>query len=397
MLASAAALAHEFAEKTTVTTIELLLLIVTIPLLITALVALSNLFFLRSIDSYKTGGGTPFVSILVPARNEEEVIAKCVESLLAQEYLDFELIVLDDNSTDSTLQILFHLAATNSRLRVIKGTPLPEGWLGKPWACHQLSQKARGEILLFTDADTVHRPQMLIHAVSALNAERADFISALPRQTMLSPLEKLVMPFSYWSIMSFLPLGIAYRTCFSILSSATGQFMLFRRAAYDQIGGFASIRDNVVDDVELCKRVRTQGLCWRLLDGKTIYQVHQYKSPRELYEGHTKNLFAGFSHNILAFSLFWLWLLLACWLPPICLARSFSNPVTVLILWSSSAAIGFALMSWIITYVRFGFPVYCAFLYPITALLMVYMASRSLLLTLSGKATWKERYIPVKT
>jgi len=373
---------------------KILLLTIALFLAVLATIAVSNLFYLRSITSYEPATDAPLVSMLVPARNEEETIGACVRSLLEQDYPNFEVIVMDDASTDSTLSILQSLAAGSDRLKIATSAPLPEGWLGKHWACHQLSQLAAGEILFFTDADTVHKPSMLKQGVAALIAEKADLVSALPRQITVSLPEQLVMPFSYWIITAILPLGIAYHSRLSLFSSATGQFMLFRRHAYDKIGGFASIKHHVVDDVELCKRIRAQGLCWRLMDGKDIYQVRQYKSFGELYEGYTKNLFAGFANNLAAYCLVWLWFLLVLCLPLAGLAWSLLAPTGPVMLWASATGVFLSLLTWSITCIRFRFPFYLAFLYPVTILMMVYMAAGSVILHLSKKATWKGRYIP---
>jgi chlorobactene glucosyltransferase len=373
---------------------EILLYCAAFYLVLFVIISLSNLFYMRSLGSYKAKGGTPFVSVLVPARNEEDVIGDCIRSLLAQDYPNFEVIVMDDDSSDSTLQILLSLASADGRLKIERGTPLPPGWLGKHWACHQLSQKADGELLLFTDADTVHKPQMLRQAVSAMEAEKADLISAEPKQVMVTFAEKLVMPYTYLSIMSYLPLAVAYNSRISVLSSATGQFMLFRRSAYEEIGGFGSIKHHVVDDVELCKRIRMRGLRWRLLDGKDAYQVRQYTNFAEIYEGHTKNLFAGFGNNIIGYCLVWLWLLAIYWLPIAGLAVSLPAPGNPLVFWVSLGCIALSLLSWGIAYVRFALPVYLIIIYPVIVLLMVYMAAGSMLLNLSKKATWKGRYMP---
>jgi len=358
------------------------------------IIEITNLFYLKNLARYKTCNDTPFVSILVPARNEQDVIGNCLKSLLAQDYHYYEVIVIDDESTDSTPQILQSLAEENSRLKIEKGMPLPPGWLGKHWACHQLALKAKGELLLFTDADTVHRPFMLQHAVSAMTAEKADLISALPHQIMVSFIEKLVMPFSYWSTMVFLPLFIAYRTKNGWLSSGTGQFMLFRRSAYEAIGGFASIKNHVVDDVELCKRIHAQGFRWRLFDGKDIYQVRQYENFKELYEGYTKNLFAGFGNNIPVFAFVWLWLLTIFWAPPVAIIISYLLSVDTWFYYLCGICIMLSLLSWCITCAKFHFPLYIAIFYPITILMMVIFAYSSLHLSLARRATWKGRYMP---
>ena len=168
----------------------------------------------------------PRVSVLVPARNEEANIGDCVRSLLSQDYPDFEVIVLDDGSRDRTGEILAELAARDPRLRVIAGRELPAGWLGKHWACQQLGEAADGELLLFTDADTRHGPRSLWNGAAASLAQGADLLTAFPRQEVVTWSEKLVVPFFPWSLLSFLPLALAYRVRSPAFCAAIGQYML---------------------------------------------------------------------------------------------------------------------------------------------------------------------------
>jgi chlorobactene glucosyltransferase len=395
MLAAAAALVNETLEKEPLIFLTVLNMLVALFLLVLLVIAISNLFVLRSLKDYKKCRQQSFVSVLIPARNEEEGIGSCVKSLLAQDYPHYEVLVLDDDSSDGTWQILESLAASNSRLNIGKGTPLPQGWLGKHWACHQLSLKAQGDLLLFTDADTIHRPSMLKHAVAAMEAEKTDLISALPKQVMPSFLEKLIMPFSYWGIISFLPLTIAYRNQNILFSAATGQFMLFKTSSYRQIGGFEAVGQHVVDDIELCKRVRSHGLRWRLLDGRSGYRVRQYKNCRELFEGYTKNLFAGFGNNAAAYISIWLWLTAVFWLPLISLTLGLVNNDTLNFLtWLGAGGIMVSLATWFIACARFGFPLYLPFFYPAIILIMTSMAMSSMAMNLSRKATWKGRLMP---
>jgi len=151
-------------------------------------------------------GRWPFVSILVPARNEAENIEACVRSLLCQDYPSFEVIVLDDQSTDETPRILARFKQQYLQLRVLQGSPLPPEWLGKHWACHQLAGQARGELLLFTDADTYHQPHALRQAVAVLEAMQADLISLLPHQEARTWGERLIIPFIAFGLYAFLPL-----------------------------------------------------------------------------------------------------------------------------------------------------------------------------------------------
>ena len=373
----------------------ILLAIITSFLFATLIVAVSNLFVFRSLKDYKTGPtNPPFVSILVPARNEEDVVGPCLKSLLAQDYANFEVLVLDDDSTDRTGQILSEIAAGDRRLALYKGTPLPEGWMGKQWACQQLSSKAKGELLLFTDADTVHEPVMLQQAVACVEKEKADLITALPRQIMDFFLDKLVMPFSYWATIAFLPLAIAYKNQNPLLSAGTGQFMLFRAQAYKQIGGFESVKQQVVDDVELCRRIRVEGLRWRILDGTDTYRVRQYQNYRELLEGFSKNLFSGFNSNVITFIFIWLWLLLISWAPVVCFILALSiNAIPQMFTWLSAIAICMLFSTWLITYARFKLPLYHTILYPVIMLIMFLVAIYAMFLNLQRKTTWKGRQL----
>ncbi len=358
-------------------------------------IVLSNLRSLRRMGAYPLPPRFPRLSILVPARNEEANIAACVCSLLAQDYADYEILVLDDDSSDGTWRTLSALAGQSSRLRLLKGEPLPPGWFGKHWACQQLYKAAEGELLLFTDADTRHHPHTAREAVAALLAERADLLTILPRQEVVSWPERLLVPVIPWSIFNFVPLGLAYRLRLPALSANVGQCMLFRREAYEAVGGHESVRRHVVDDLALGRRVVAAGLRWRLVDGGERVLCRMYRNFREVCEGFTKNLFAAFEYNVLGFVLIWLWLLLVFLEPPLVLALATLN-VPVVGLFSASLAaraVAVSLVLWGITYFRFRFPLYLTLLYPVTVLLAASIALRSLVFTLAGRSTWKGRHL----
>ncbi len=360
------------------------------------LIALSNLRFLRRLADWPSPRVFPRVSILVPVRNEEHNVEPCLRSLFAQEYPDFEVLVLDDESTDGTAEALAALSGEDHRLRVLKGTPLPQGWVGKHWACFQLAQAAVGELLLFTDADTRHHPHALRDAVAALVAESGDVLSAIPREEAVSWAERLVVPIIPWSILSFLPLGLAHRLRVPVLTAAIGQFMMFRRKAYEQVGGHGAFRDHTADDLALVRLMVAKGLVWRLVDGSQRVRCRMYQDARQVLEGFSKNLFPGFDYRIIPFVFVWLWVgLVFCEPPAILLLRamvpSWSGPSP----WLAAAAIVVSLPLWGITYWRFGFPLYLALLYPLTMVLTVAIAMRSMAVTLSGRATWKGRRLGV--
>ncbi len=243
--------------------------------LVTVLV---NYFTVRRFDEYPTAEKFPRVSILVPARNEAANIEACVVSLLAQDYPDFEVIILDDQSTDETPNILSLLKQANDHLTILSGTPRPEGWLGKHWACHQLAQTATGEVILFTDADTRHTPDMLRDSVSALVAESADLVTAFPREEVITWGERLLVPVIGWGIFTFIPIRLVQKMRLTALSITIGQFMLFRRNAYDAIGGYEAVRNELVDDVSLGRNIISSGLEWRFLDGTHHVTCRMYRN-----------------------------------------------------------------------------------------------------------------------
>lgn len=212
-------------------------------------ILLSNIWTTRRTRGHPPPGQFPMVSILVPARNEERNIADCVDSLLGQDYPDFEVLVLDDQSNDGTREILEKIAKSQPRLQVLDGSPLPLNEVGKNWSCSQLARATRGDLLLFTDADTRHRPETLREIVTALIGEKADLLTGFPRQVVLSWGERLLVPFFSWVLSCFIPLVLGYRLRLPALSSAVGQLMLFRRDAYMAIGGHASLGTSVVDDM----------------------------------------------------------------------------------------------------------------------------------------------------
>jgi len=363
------------------------------------LIALSNLVILKRmrLGRYPEPKRLPRVSIMVPARNEEHNIGACVESLLAQDYADFEVLVADDNSTDRTWETLERLKRESPQLKIMKGKPLPEGWLGKHWACHQMAEKALGELLLFTDADTRHHPCTLRDAVAALTKENADLLTALPREEVFSFGERLIVPLMHISILSFLPLFIAYRVRWPALSAAGGQFMLFRRETYQQVGGFESVRTNPVDDIDLGRRMKAQGLRWRLADGQDRVSCRMYQGFSESFKGFGKSLFAAFDRNIPVFLFVWLWMGVLFWEPGVVFALRIAGAgISDLSLALAAAAVGVSLILWGTSLRHFRFPLYLTLLYPISILLGVVIAFYSMIATLSGRALWKGRRVGMR-
>ena len=280
------------------------------------------------------GDAAPLLSVLVPARNEAVRIPPCLRSLLAQDYPNFEVIVLNDHSEDDTAAVVLghgFSGAAGSRLRLMEGTPLPVGWTGKAWACHQLAAAARGAYLLFTDADTAHDPAALGAFVGQARDTQAALLSAWPRQVTGTWSEHAVIPLVYVLLLGALPHYLLRRLqrhpefargaspgSLRTLGAANGQYMLFRREAYEAIGGHRAVRDHLVEDVALGRLVaeRTaEGLRLINCDGSGLVRCRMYGSFAEVWEGFTKNLRAAFSQSVVTFWVFGLLQLVGLFLP----------------------------------------------------------------------------------
>ncbi len=358
------------------------------------MISLGNLRGIRTIGTYMLAKEAPSVTILVPARNEEKNIEKCVLSLLQQAYPVFDIIVLDDNSTDATGEILARIVQRHAKLAVMQGTPKPSEWSGKHWACHQLARAAKGELLMFTDADTVHDPNTLQDAVNMLIAEQADLITAMPREEVVTLAEKLVVPVMHWATSTFLPAGIAHRTRYPGLCLANGQFMLYRKEAYEAVGGHEAIKSEILDDVPLAKRIKAANYRWRIADGSRRITCRMYNGFKEVYNGFTRNLFSAFGYNTPFFVFAWTWLLIVYLQPVVTLVFHYFMPfLSPVVAWDYAGCIGLALLSWVIPLIRFKFPWYIAFFYPAIIVLVYVISIRSMVHTKRGKISWKGRDI----
>lgn len=246
-------------------------------------------------DGVESGPALPFVSVVVPARNEALDIERCLRSLTASTYPDFEIIVVDDRSEDETAALARSVQAGHARqVEVVDGRRLPDGWLGKPWACDQGFERATGELLLFTDADTMHGPDLLRRAVAGMREERADLLTVVGRQLTESFWERLVQPHIFLlMLLRFPDFERAARNDNWRDAIANGQYLLFTRAAYESIDGHASVRDEVVEDLALAQQVKRAGLRLRIRSAEEGLATRMYRSLAELVEGWSKNIVMG--------------------------------------------------------------------------------------------------------
>jgi len=280
---------------------------------------------------------SPLVSFLVPARDEEARLPRCLDSLLAQDYQHVEIIVLDDHSSDATAAVARErgfVADASAPRRIITGDALPSGWTGKSWACHQLARAAQGEYLVFVDADTWHECDCVASLIAFARRERADLVALWPRQITESWSEQLVVPLIGLLIMGFMPHVLLWlpqrfpalgrrvpRKWLWALGGACGQFILFRRAAYDAVGGHESVRDHLVEDVELGRRVAErigEGMRIFNCDGSQLVSCRMYENLAGVWEGFSKNVRAAFDTRVFTFAGFGL-MQFVCFLLPFAL------------------------------------------------------------------------------
>lgn len=235
-----------------------------------------------------SSGILPRVSVVIPARNEEADVEAAVRSHLAQDYPDFQVIVVEDRSTDGTPEILSALAREDRRLRVIAGSEPPAGWLGKPHALHLGAEAADGDLFLFADADVRYEPRALREAVGVLVDRELDLLAFFPRFESRGFWENVLLPFL--AVAVFLGFGFLARWKRVPLAMGAGAGNLVRRRAYDAVGGHAAIRDSVVDDVRLAVTVKRAGLRVAAYRAGDRVAVRMYRGFREVWNGFTKNV-----------------------------------------------------------------------------------------------------------
>ncbi len=236
------------------------------------------------------------VSVLVPARDETARIADCVRALLASvDVPDLEVIVGDDGSRDGTAEVARQAGDGDPRLEVVALAPPPPGWLGKPHACAQLAERARGEVLVFVDADTVVDPHGVAATVALLRAAGVALCSPYPRQRYRGWLARLVQPLLQWSWLTFLPVDANQRSPRPSLTAANGQLLAVDAATYRRLGGHRAVAADVLDDIGLAKAVKRVGAQPLVTDGSDVASCEMYGTAGELVDGYAKNLAAGFA------------------------------------------------------------------------------------------------------
>jgi chlorobactene glucosyltransferase len=381
---------------------EILLIITATYILFTLYVLIRNIFEFKSLEKTSTGqkshSGQPLVSICIPARNEESVIERCISSVMKQDYPNFEILVLDDQSEDNTSLILNQLSEIVNNLQHYKGELKPNDWLGKPWACHQLSRQAKGEILVFIDADVWLEEQSISKAVNKL--ELSDAITVWPKQHLKTFWEKVVLPIVYFGLYTLLPSKYVEETPNWLpqklrqkygheFAAANGQFIAINRSAYEKIGGHSSVKDKILDDVELAKEIKRQSLKLIMYEGHHSVNCRMYQSNVEIFNGLRKNFFVGFGNNTWLFLAMAVLQLIVYVIPWVIIITG-----TPLLQWYAGMLILITLLQrWYLDF-KYGWNPLFSVLHPVAILWFEILAVRCLWDYYTGtKAKWKGRNV----
>jgi glycosyltransferase involved in cell wall biosynthesis len=368
----------------------------TVALAIGAVVALQALVLgLVNMRRYRRAPDGPasetLVSVCIPARNEEPNVEACVRAALASEGVAVEVLCYDDQSTDRTPEILARLAAEDPRLRVPPTRTLPDGWNGKQHACERMGEAARGEWLLFTDADVRLAPDALRRTLAFARAANAELVSTVPYQRVGSVGEGLFVPLIHFVLLSYLPFGRMRSTPDPAASAGCGQYLFARREAYRASGGHAAFRASMHDGVRMPRAFRAAGFRTDLFDGTDLVSCRMYRGLGQTWRGFAKNAFEGLGSvtllvvvtalHVVGHLLPWAWLGYAAF------AGDWRSWPTTL----ACLAIAFGLAERVALCIRFRQPWWCVPLHPVSIAAMTAVQWWSLWLAKRGKRSWKGR------
>ncbi|MFC3560656.1 glycosyltransferase [Pedobacter jamesrossensis] len=282
---------------------------------------LSNPKLPRAIKHYQDK-----VSILIPARDEEENIIQLLKSIKEQDYANYEVIILDDGSVDNTFNVVDGFAKENPRFKVVKGAELPKGWLGKNFACHQLSEMATGKYLLFVDADETIKKGLINSLIFRVEINGISLLSLFTNQEMVTLGEKLTVPLMHFILLNLLPLRLVRFSKNPAFAAASGQCMFFNAANYHANKWHERVKEQVIEDVEIIKLLKQEGFKTEALLANGLIYCRMYKNLNESISGFSKNLLAGFGNNIIILLLYQLLVIIG----PLILILNFNVSLLVL-------------------------------------------------------------------
>jgi len=333
----------------------------------------------------------PFVSVLIPARNEEDIIEQCIRSICNQSYSQYEVIVLNDHSTDKTGEILHRLSLEFPQLSIIDGGVLPSHWIGKPHACHQLAMKAKGEYVLFTDADTFHDRSSIESLMKFALTNNIDMLSAVPKQELKLFWEHVAVPFIHTLYLTYLPHDLILKNPNPQFAAANGQALLFKKESYQLIGGHTSVANSIAEDIDLAIRIKSFGMRLCHASASEIISCRMYRSSRDVFTGFSKNAFATmhFDMHKLLFFVSHLFITYVFPFIGLCIGLLLNNPLIILF---NGLSIILSMSLRFIIAMYFGYPLWHSFLHALTASTFIVFAINSALWSKKKNGTeWKGR------
>lgn len=343
----------------------------------------------------------PLVSVLIPARNEENNIKKCLDSFLNQSYKNYEILVLDDNSTDKTYEIVKNLAKQHpDKIKLYSGKPLPPDWRGKSFAMQQLLDYANGEYYLFTDADTIHTNHSISLMMSNILHHNADLVSGYIKQKTKTFGEKITIPLIYLLTGLVIPLWMNQKSKLSIFSTAIGQFIGVKAKSFKSFGGYEKIKNYTTEDVYLAREMKKAGFKTVFVDFKDAATCRMYETYDQSVNGISKNIFDFLGKNPIVMTFVVLAIFFFLLLPaPLCIIKLFEINIINGHYFDSftlSLIINVVLscISWMMIFITRKLPIYIAFIYPVVHLNLLYIALVSWIRSEQGKGyVWKGRLV----
>ncbi|MBN1313308.1 MAG: glycosyltransferase [Anaerolineae bacterium] len=361
-------------------------------LMVILIIMLINSLTFPRLSTAPTPTNIPLVSLMVPARDEANVIGETVRHLLAQDYENIELLVLDDGSKDGTQDAARLAAGDDVRFRIMSGSSLPVGWTGKNWACHQLAGQARGDVLVFTDAGVRWETGALTALIGLMQHHAAGMMAIWPTQVMVTWPERLVVSLLMMVIMGYLP-EIAVRLApYSSLAAAIGQCIALRRPVYDAVGGHSAARAEIIEDVVLARLVKCHGHRLVMALGSHQISTRMYTSWAEVRDGFAKNIIAGHGGRLgLIASAFFHWVIFL--LPWLWLAIGWGMPLGPGWPWFPLLLVALGIGVRAFSAALAQQPVSDALLIPISTFLMTIIACHALVWHFRGGVRWKGRIL----
>ena len=256
---------------------------------------INNFFLQKPKNLYE--GPKPFVSIVIPMRNEEKNVTRLIQNLKELTYENYEVILLDDRSKDNTKPLAIKAIGSDNRFQIMDGVPLQEGWVGKVHACHQLSKQANGEYLLFIDADVRLHEASIEKTLPFFQNKNIKLVTGFPQFHVTNLLSKLLVPMQQFVVWTHLPAYIANHTRFTKATAAHGAFMMFEAQTYREIGGHSTVQNSLVEDVHIARKLKENGYFIKLINNTPYVTCHMYDTNKEVWEGFLKNIYTGIGRS----------------------------------------------------------------------------------------------------